>query len=281
MSEVDVRKAPLFDRIFKPQLVTLPNGHTVNRPRSRGPLIAAVLIVVVVICLKVTGFSWSTLTSRISKMGEILVQIFRPDFNYAHAVWKPLIDTIQMSLLGTFVGCLIALPLAIIASSNIIHNRIVLSIVRLFLAIVRSVPTLVIANICALIFGLGTFAGFLAITIFTIGVVSKMLYESIETIDMKPYEAMTSFGASTMAAFWSACMPQILPTYLSHCLYCFEMNVRAASILGYVGAGGLGILISERVGWRDYSGLGMVLLALFILVVAIDFFSDWLRSKLS
>ena len=69
-------------------------------------------------------------------------------------------------------------------------------------------------------------------------------------------------------------MPQILPTYLSHCLYCFEMNIRAASILGYVGAGGLGILISERVGWRDYSGLGMVLLALFVLVVAIDFFSD-------
>ena len=76
-------------------------------------------------------------------------------------------------------------------------------------------------------------------------------------------------------------MPQILPTYLSHSLYCFEMNVRAASILGYVGAGGLGILINERIGWRDYEGLGMVLLSLFILVLIIDFFTDWCRSKLS
>jgi phosphonate transport system permease protein len=186
-----------------------------------------------------------------------------------------------MSLLGTIVGCLIALPIAILSSSNIIHSKVVISILRILLAVVRSVPTLVIANICALTFGLGTFAGFLAITIFTIGVVAKMLYESIETIDMGPYEAMTSFGAGSMRAFWSACMPQILPTYLSHCLYCFEMNIRAASILGYVGAGGLGILISERVGWRDYNGLGMLLLTLFVLVVAIDFFSDWLRSKLS
>ena len=98
---------------------------------------------------------------------------------------------------------------------------------------------------------------------------------------MKPFEAMTSFGATTLEAFWAACMPQILPTYLSHSLYCFEMNVRASSILGYVGAGGLGLLISERVGWRDYRGLGMVLLSLFVVVVFIDFFSDWLREKLS
>lgn len=281
MSEAEVRKVPLFDRIFKPEHIVLENGHTVDRPRSRGPLIAAVTLVVVIICIQITDFNLATLHDRLYQMGVILSQIFRPNFSYASSVWQPLIDTIQMSLLGSFLGCLIALPIAIIASSNIIHNRVILGIVRLVLAVIRSVPTLVIANICALTFGLGTFAGFLAITIFTIGVVAKMLYESIETIDMKPYEALVSFGAAPLASFWSACMPQILPTYLSHCLYCFEMNVRAASILGYVGAGGLGILISERVGWRDYRGLGMVLLALFILVVAIDFFSDWLREKLS
>ncbi len=281
MSEAEVRKVSLFDRIFKPEHIVLENGHTVDRPRSRGPLIAAVTLVVVIICIQITDFNLATLHDRLYQMGVILSQIFRPNFSYASSVWQPLIDTIQMSLLGSFLGCLIALPIAIIASSNIIHNRVILGIVRLVLAVIRSVPTLVIANICALTFGLGTFAGFLAITIFTIGVVAKMLYESIETIDMKPYEALVSFGAAPLASFWSACMPQILPTYLSHCLYCFEMNVRAASILGYVGAGGLGILISERVGWRDYRGLGMVLLALFILVVAIDFFSDWLREKLS
>ena len=82
-------------------------------------------------------------------------------------------------------------------------------------------------------------------------------------------------------SFWSAVFPQVLPTYLSHCLYSFEMNVRAASILGYVGAGGLGILIDERIGWRDYNSLGTVLLSLFVVVVVIDFFSEYLRKKLS
>ena len=108
-----------------------------------------------------------------------------------------------------------------------------------------------------------------------------MLYESIETIDMGPFEAMESMGAGRIRAFAAACMPQILPTYLSHCLYSFEMNIRAASILGYVGAGGLGILIDERIGWRDYNGLGTVLLTLFIAVFIIENLSQFLRSKLS
>ena len=190
-------------------------------------------------------------------------------------------DTIQMSLLGTITGCLIGLPIAILSSSNINKNKPTLLFFRFVLSVMRSVPTLILASISALIFGLGTFAGTVAIVLFTIGIVAKMLFESIETIDMKPFEAMQSFGATTLQAFWAACMPQILPTYLSHSLYCFEMNVRAASILGYVGAGGLGILINERIGWRDYEGLGMVLLSLFILVLIIDFFTDWCRSKLS
>ena len=108
-----------------------------------------------------------------------------------------------------------------------------------------------------------------------------MLYESIETIDMKPYEAMTSFGASTLQAFWTACMPQILPTYIDDCLYCFELNVRASTILGYVGAGGLGVLIRERTGLRAYSDLGMVLLTLFIVVFLTDLLNDYIRSKIS
>ncbi|MDD6725846.1 MAG: phosphonate ABC transporter, permease protein PhnE [Erysipelotrichaceae bacterium] len=282
MSEKAIeKKAPLFDRIFKPEHIVLDNGHTVDRPRSRTPLITLVLLVVVIISLQVTDFDFGILIKRGHELGVIMSQIFQPDFSYFPKVVKPLLDTIQMSLLGTVLGCLIALPLAIFASSNICHNKVIVSILRFILAITRSVPTLIIANIFALMYGMGTYAGFLAITIFTIGVVAKMLYESIETIDMKPFEAMTSFGATTLEAFWAACMPQILPTYLSHSLYCFEMNVRASSILGYVGAGGLGLLISERVGWRDYRGLGMVLLSLFVVVVFIDFFSDWLREKLS
>lgn len=282
MTHMDkAEKIPLFDRIFKPEQITLDNGHTVTRPKSRTPLILAVLFIVIWISIQMTGFDFSIIVRRGHQLTVILEQIFQPNLSYFAKVKGPLIDTIKMSLLGTIIGCLVALPLAIFASSNINKNKPSLLIIRFVLAVVRSVPTLIIASIFALIFSLGTFAGTIAISIFTLGIVAKMLYESIETIDMKPFEAMQSFGATQMEAFWAACMPQILPTYLSHCLYSFEINVRAASILGYVGAGGLGILINERIGWRDYNGLGTVLLSLFVLVLIIDWTSDFLRSKLS
>lgn len=281
MAKQKMLKTPLFDRIFKPELITLPNGHTVERPRSRTPLILLLFTVVVIISIRATGFDLSIIISRAKQLTVILSKIFSPNFNYFPKVISPLIETIQMSIVGTIVGSLIGLPLAILASSNINKNKPILLVCRFILSVLRSIPTLIYAYIFALIFSLGPLAGTVAIAVFTIGIVAKMLYESIETIDMGPYEAMQSFGASTLQSFWSACMPQILPTYLADCLYCFEINVRASSILGYVGAGGLGILIRERTGLRAYSDLGMILITLFVVVWLIDMINDYLRSKLS
>lgn len=274
-------RTPLFDRLFPPQLVTLPNGHSVLRPRSRTPLICAITLALLVISIQVTGFDLSVIVRRANQLTKILGQIFQPNPEYFSSVITPLLETIKMSVMGSFIGCLLALPFAVAASANINKNKPMLAVLRFLLNIVRTLPTLVIASICALIFGLGTFAGTVAIIIFTFGVVSKMLYESIETVNMGAFEALESAGANKFRAFWSAVFPQILPTYLSHCLYSFEMNVRAASILGYVGAGGLGILIDERIGWRDYNGLGTVLLTLFVAVLVIENISQYLRSKLS
>ena len=273
-------KDSLFDRIFKPEVITLDNGHEVKRPKSKMPLIIICLVIVLAFSIRMTGFDLGIIVKRFAQLGVILGKIFHPDFSFLPKVIGPLIDTIKMSLLGTIIGCTLALPVAILSSSNISKNKLVLSLCKFLLAIVRTLPTIIIATIAALIFSLGTFAGTVAITIFTFGVVGKMLFESIETIDMGPFEAMESFGANKFEAFWSACIPQIFPTYLSHCLYCFEMNIRAASILGYVGAGGLGLLINERIGWRDYNSLGTVLLVLFIAVVLVDFLSTYFRKKL-
>ena len=151
---------------------------------------------------------------------------------------------------------------------------------RILVSIVRSLPVIVYAYLFVFIFGMGTFAGSLAIGVFTFGIVTKMLYESIETIDMGPYEAMQSFGATTLQSFWSACMPQILPQYFDNCLYCFELNVRQSSILGYVGAGGLGILITERISLRAYEDAGMIFLTIFAVVWLIDIMNDYIRSRI-
>ena len=274
-------KLTWFDKIFKPQIITLENGHTVLRKRSRVPLILLLLFIAILVSLKMTGFDLKIIINRFDKLVDLLVKIFHPKWSFFEKVIGPLVDTIKMSILGTVIGCVLALPVAILSSTNICKNIAVVSVLRFILALIRTLPTLVIALVCALVFGLGTFAGTLAIAVFTFGIVAKMLYESIETIDMGPFEAMEAMGADKFRAFWSACVPQILPVYLSHSLYCFEMNVRASAILGYVGAGGLGIVINERIGWRDYNGLGMVLLTLFVVVVAIEFFSEYLRRKLS
>ena len=274
-------KETFFDRIFRPQVITLENGHTVRRRRSRTPLILLVLALVIFWALRMTGFSLTVIVNRFPKLMDLMKKLFQPNWSFFPKVVGPLVDTIKMSILGTVIGCGCALPVAVLASSNIDRNKFIISFLRVLLGLIRTLPTLVIALVCALIFSLGTFSGTVAIAIFTFGVVSKMLYESIETSDMGPFEAMEALGANKFQAFWSACVPQILPVYLSHCLYCFEMNVRASAILGYVGAGGLGITINERIGWRDYNSLGMVLLSLFVVVTFIEFFSAYLRKKLS
>lgn len=265
----------------KPEVITTQSGNTVVRPKNRTPLICVLLLLAVTWALHMTGFQISVIVKKGKNIVAILEKMFNPKWSFFPKVITPLVDTIKMSILGTVIGCVAALPIAVLASSNIDHNKVIVSILRVVLGLIRTLPTLVIALVCALIFSLGTFAGTVSIAIFTFGIVAKMLYESIETIDMGPFEAMEALGADKFRAFWSACVPQILPVYLSHCLYCFEMNVRASAILGYVGAGGLGITISERIGWRDYNGLGMVLLSLLVVVVCIEFLSEFLRKKLS
>lgn len=281
MKKNQTLKTPLFDRIFKPQKITLPNGHTVMKPRSRMPLILIILGLVIWASVELTGFDFGMILRRGNQFTVILAQLFQPDWTYFGKVVDPLVDTIKMSVLGSVLGATLALPFAVVASTNINRSGVSVGILRFLLNIIRTLPTLIIAKLAALIFGLGTFAGTAAITVFTFGVVSKMMYESIETIDMGAYEAMESAGGNKYQSFRTACFPQILPTYLSYCLYSLEMNIRAAAILGYVGAGGLGLLINERVGWRDYHGLGMLLLCLFVVVFIIENTSQYLRKKLS
>lgn len=274
------KKLPLFDRIFKPEHIVLENGHSIDRPKSRMPLILLVLAIALVISAKTTGFDVAILARRANQLVVILGKIFRPHLSFFPKVIPPLIGTIKMSIVGTVVGCVVSLPFAIFASSNINRNKPVLFIVRIIVSVVRSLPVVVYAYLFVFIFGMGTFAGSLAIGVFTFGIVTKMLYENIETIDMGPFEAMQSFGATTLQSFWAACVPQILPQYLDNCLYCFELNVRQSSILGYVGAGGLGILITERISLRAYEDAGMIFLTIFAVVWTIDLMNDYIRSRI-
>ena len=220
------------------------------------------------------------LTTRIKEFFVILGQMFPPKWDYMPSVWQPLFDTIKMSLLGSFIGSVLVVPFAMLASTNVIPSRVIVSLMRLFLSIVRTLPTLVTALIATYIFGLGTLAGTTAIAVFTFAYIGKILYEEIETVDMGAFEAMEAMGATKVRAFISAIVPQVLPSYLSNCLFCFEGNVRYASILGYVGAGGLGLILNEKIGWREYPSVGMILIALFVTVFIIETISRAARRHL-
>jgi phosphonate transport system permease protein len=210
-----------------------------------------------------------------------LTQMFPPKLSYVNNIWNPLFDTIKMSLLGSMTGSILAIPFAILASSNLVFNRFFMLVIRFLLSLVRTLPTLVTALVATYIFGLGTMAGTVAICIFTFAYVGKQLYEQIETVDMGAYEAMEAMGANKTYAFLAAILPQVLPAYLSICLFCFEGNVRYASILGYVGAGGLGLIINEKIGWREYDSVGMILVVLFITVIIIEALSHYIRLRLT
>lgn len=271
----------IYDKILKPSRIQLPNNKIVEEPITRTPFIILLLLIATYISVKITGFELQTIIKRGNEFFVILFQMIPPNVSYIDNIWNPLFDTIKMSLLGSLVGGLLAIPFAILASSNIVLNRLVLSVIRLFLSLVRTLPTLVSALIATYIFGLGTMAGTVAICIFTFAYVGKQLYEQIETVDMGAYEAMEAMGANKIYAFLSAILPQVLPAYISICLFCFEGNVRYASILGYVGAGGLGLILNEKIGWREYDSVGMILFILFLTVIIIEALSHFVRTKLT
>lgn len=271
----------LYDRIFKPHRYTLPNGKVVEEKFTRAPLILLILLVCAAISIHITGFNFAILAKNGSKFWDILKDMFPPNTGYMPKIWEPLWDTIKMSLLGSFIGSVLAIPFAVLAASNIIHHKVIVAIDRLFLSLVRTLPTLVCALIATYIFGLGTMAGTVAIAVFTFAYIGKQLFEMIETVDMGPYEAMEALGANRVQAFTTAIFPQILPAYLSVSLFCLEGNVRYASILGYVGAGGLGLIMNEKIGWREYDSVGMILIVLFITVIIIEWISHTIRKHLT
>ncbi|MEG3040954.1 MAG: phosphonate ABC transporter, permease protein PhnE, partial [Clostridium sp.] len=173
--------------IFKPEKIVLKDGREIQPPKSVVPYVIIGLVVAIFISAQITGFDFSKIVKRGNEFFVILKSMFPPDLSFAKSALPPLVETIKMSLLGSMIGSFIAIPFAIVSSVNINKSKIVLTIVRLILSVTRTLPTLVLALIATYVFGLGTFAGTVAITIFTFGLVVKMLYEKIETVDMGPF----------------------------------------------------------------------------------------------
>jgi len=268
--------------IFLPQTYTLSNGKSIKEKFNWTPYITIVVIILVVISAQITNVDIKVWIKNGKNFVQMIDDMFPPNFDFFSVMFKPMVATIMMSLLGTLIAAVFALPVSFYLSSNTEFkiNKYVLTGNRTLLGLLRTLPVLVYAKLIALIFGSGAFSGMLAIAIFTFPICVKMMYEQIETVDMGPYEAISSTGASRLKSIWTAVFPQVKGYYYSTVLYNFEMNVRSAAILGYVGAGGIGVLINTQLTWRAYSNTGMMLVVLVITVIVIESVSRFIRRKL-
>ncbi len=187
-------------------------------------------------------------------------------------------ETIQMAFIGTIVGVAIALPLSMFAARNL-NSKWVYAPVRIILAAIRTFPSILWAILFVIMVGLGTFAGVLAIIMYTIGFVAKLQYESIETVDTDPMDAVSSIGVSKWQLVRYVVLPESAPHLLSQILYMFDYNVRQSSILGLVGAGGIGFYIINYIKFFEYGKAAVFMLVVLVAVLIIDWMSVKIRDK--
>lgn len=266
-------------KIITPEPLQLSNGKIVRPAISIMWIVIPVLTFITLWSISMTRFRLDMLIRRSEQFFVIVNRMIPPNFAYFDNILTPMIATILMSLVGTIIGAVLALPFAY-ASSELNQSKIGKFVVRGFFSIARTLPVLVLAVLMMIVFGAGAFAGTAAIAVFTFTIMVKMFFELIDTADMGPFEAILSSGANRIQAFWTAIMPQLWGQYYSLTLYNLEMNIRNAAILGYVGAGGIGIVLSERLAWRVYPDVGLILLVLMVTVLVIESVSREIRRRL-
>jgi len=254
---------------------------TVTEPYPIAAFVGLVLLIVLVLSLRASKVDLGILARNMNNMWKIVSRLLHPNLEYLPRIHGPMLETIQLSVGGTMIGSILAVPVAVLSSSNIVKRAPVYNTVRFVMSLIRTIPVLVYAAMLMFILGMGPTAGLAALSVFTFAIVAKMLYEVIETVDMGPYEAIESTGASRVQALRTAVVPQVLGSYLSIVLYNFEINVRSASIIGFVGAGGIGLLLNDRISWRQYEDVGMILLILFAVIICIETLSRYLRRRLA
>jgi len=226
-----------------------------------------------------TSFNLPALFSGAADFWSFLGRL-APDWSYLPAIWGPLIETLQIAYVGTFLGTVLAMPLIFLASANTSLDPISMWIARTLLTILRSIPDLLWAALLVPILVVGPLPGAIALTFFTIGILAKLGSETVEAIDPGPLEALRATGAGRNAQIMFAVVPQVAATMVSYILYSFEINVRASVIIGLVGAGGIGFLLQVRLNFFDYSAVGLIIIVIFAVVLLIDGISVWARSKL-
>lgn len=254
------------------------------RPPRNWPLIGGVVLFLVGTTWWAAdgiGFSLVEILCNIAGGTRLIVESWPPDFAFLPQLAQPMLETVYIAIIGTVVGGITAIPIAVLAARNLTPNRPTWLVDRNFMNVLRTLPDLFWAMLFATAVGFGPIAGSLALSVFTVAVISKLYSESLESIDMGTCEAVRSAGGSWLQMVQFGALPQALQHYVSYTLYAFELNIRASVVLGLVGAGGIGMILETQRANFEYERVTMIILAVLVAVLIIEEISEAIRKRLT
>ena len=212
--------------------------------------------------------------------GDIISRMLPPDFSNLNQLIYAMLETIEIAFLGTFIAIVLSIPLGLFSARNLAANYFVYLICKTIVIFFRAIPEFIIAMILVIAIGFGAMPGVLALGLHTMGFLAKFYAEDIEHINNGPIDALKSSGASKSQIISFGVIPQILPSFVANNLYILDRNVRMATMLGIVGAGGIGYELQSSFRMFEYERVSAIIILIFITIFIIDHLSSLIRSKI-
>ncbi len=263
-----------------PVPATIWRRHT---PWQRGARLAGQLGVAALTAWMLTrlGVRWDYVADAPTQIGDLVGRMVPPEWSFAGALVGPTLQTINIATVGTALAVVLSLPVAFLAALNTTFNRATYAAARAVMVVSRSVDTLIWALIFIIVVGPGSLAGVLAVAVRSIGFVSKLLAEGIEETDRGQVEAIVATGADRWRVLAYAIVPQVRPVFAGVCVYRWDINIRESTVLGLVGAGGIGFALNEAILGLEWRRVGLILVVVLAIVVASEVVSALLRRRLT
>lgn len=224
---------------------------------------------------------WSFLADAHVQAADLLGRMWPPRWAYLPVIIGPLIETLHIATLGTMIAVVLSLPVAFLAARNTTANNFTWTIGRAILVGSRSINTVIWGLLFVAIFSPGAVAGVFAVAARSVGFIAKLMAEAIEEVDAGQIEAVRSTGAGTLQTWWVAIIPQVMPVLVGTTIYRWDINVRESSVLGFVGAGGIGLLLYASINQFAWAQVAVVLIAILVIVLVSEALSAWVRARIS
>lgn len=224
---------------------------------------------------------WAFFADAHEQAIDLAERMWPPRWSYLPVIVGPLLETIHIATLGTAIALLLSVPLAFLAARNTTANSFTWALGRALLVASRSVNTVIWGLVFVAIFGPGPIAGICAVAARSVGFLAKILAEAIEEADRGPIEAIEATGAGTAKVYLVGVLPQVMPVLIGTVVYRWDINVRESSVLGFVGAGGIGLYLYASINQFAWQQVLVVLAAILVIVLASEALSAWIRARIT